>query len=173
MNDTKPEVEETEEVDETTDDATDTDDAEGEAKGKAKVHKANREAANLRARLKAAEEKAKLWDEHEESSKTEAQKIADRAEAAEKRAAELESKLLRADVATEKGLTANQAKFLTGTTKEELLAAADELKEAFASSGEPKRERPGVGDLSGGSDPSSGVRKTPSEHADAILGISR
>lgn len=60
----------------------------------------------------------------EEANKTEAQKTADRLAAAEKRAAELEVKALRAEVAAAKGVPAN---LLTGSSQEELEAAADAL----------------------------------------------
>lgn len=62
----------------------------------------------------------------EEANKTEAEKAAARAEAAEKRAAELEVKALRAEVAAAKGVPVS---LLTGSTQEELEAAADALIE--------------------------------------------
>jgi len=68
--------------------------------------------------------KAAKLAEIEESNKTEAQKLAERAEAAERRAAEYESKALRAEVAAAKGVPVN---LLTGSTQEELEAAADAL----------------------------------------------
>lgn len=60
----------------------------------------------------------------EESQKTEAQKAQERLEAAEKRAAELEAKAIRAEVAAEKGIPAS---LLSGSTREELEASADAL----------------------------------------------
>jgi len=77
-------------------------------------------------RTKANDLQTKLT-EIEDRDKTEQQKAADRAEAAEKRAADAEAKVLRADVAADKGVPAKLAKFLTGSTKEELEKAADEL----------------------------------------------
>jgi hypothetical protein len=62
--------------------------------------------------------------EIEEANKTEAEKAQARAEAAEKRAAELEAKALRAEVAAAKGVP---VALLTGSTQEELEAAADAL----------------------------------------------
>lgn len=62
--------------------------------------------------------------EIEEANKSESEKAQARAEAAEKRAADLELQVLRADVASEKGVP---AKLLAGSTREELEAAADEL----------------------------------------------
>lgn len=72
-------------------------------------------------KLKAdAEEFRKLQDK----DKTEAQREKDRADAAERRALELETRVLRAEVASEKGVP---AALLTGTTKEDLEASADAL----------------------------------------------
>lgn len=62
--------------------------------------------------------------EFEESQKTEAQKTQERLEAAEKRAAELELKASRAEVAAEKGVPAD---LLSGSTREELEASAEAL----------------------------------------------
>lgn len=73
---------------------------------------------------KANAEKAKRFDEFEESQKSEQQKLADKLAAAEARAAELEAAKLRAEVAAEKGVPAN---LLTGSTEDELRAAADAL----------------------------------------------
>lgn len=77
--------------------------------------------------------KAARLDELEEQNKTEAQKAAERLEAAERRAADLELKAARAEVAAAKGVPAD---LLTGSTVEELSASADALikfKEAAAS----------------------------------------
>ena len=68
--------------------------------------------------------KASKLTEIEEANKTEAEKALARAEAAEKRAAELETRTLKAEVAAAKGVPVN---LLTGSTQEELEAAADAL----------------------------------------------
>ena len=68
--------------------------------------------------------KAQKYAEWEEANKTEAQKTADRLAAAEKRATELEAKALRSEVAAAKGVP---SALLTGSTQEELEAAADAL----------------------------------------------
>ena len=83
------------------------------------------------ARAKANAEAATRLKEFEDRDKTEAQKLVERAEAAERRAAEIESRALRLEVAAEKGLTPAQAKRLVGQTREELEADADELLETF------------------------------------------
>lgn len=88
---------------------------------KAALRKANKEAETLRLQLK----------EFEDRDKTEAQKLIERADAAEKRAAEVEGRALRLEVAAEKGLTPAQAKRLVGSTREELETDADELLTTF------------------------------------------
>jgi hypothetical protein len=77
--------------------------------------------------------KADKLREFEESQKTEAQKAQERLEAAEKRAAELELKATRAEVAAAKGVP---VELLSGSTQEELEASADAL---IAFRGEPAK----------------------------------
>lgn len=106
----------------------------------------------------------KRLKEFEDRDKTEAQKLADRAEAAEKRAAELEAKNLRAEVAAAKGVPAN---LLSGSTQAELEASADALiafrgekpasslhvpNEGKSSTPKPDGDREFVKQLFGGSD---------------------
>jgi hypothetical protein len=91
------------------------------------VEKLRKENARYRTEAKANAEAAKRLAQIEESQKSEQQKLEERATAAEQRAAEFESRLVRAEVATAKGLTPTQAKRLVGTTREELEADADEL----------------------------------------------
>src|SRR5690242_675195 len=83
------------------------------------------------ARAKANAEAATRLQQFEDRDKTEAQKLTERAEAAERRAAEIEGRALRLEVAAEKGLTPAQAKRLVGETREQLEADADELLETF------------------------------------------
>ncbi|PYY63620.1 hypothetical protein DEJ30_11955 [Curtobacterium sp. MCPF17_003] len=84
-------------------------------------------------RAKDNAEKAKKFDEHEEATKTELDKLKERAEAAEKVNAEREAKeaaaKLREEIATEKGFGDRKinASALRGSTREELEAHADEL----------------------------------------------
>jgi hypothetical protein len=75
----------------------------------------------------------KAEQDRADADKTELQKAADRAERAEKAAAEAAAKALRLEVAAEKGLNAKQAARLQGATREELEADADELLESFPS----------------------------------------
>lgn len=97
---------------------------------------ASQEALDKIVQARIARERAKFSDyeelkakaaklaEFEESQKSEAEKVAERLAAAEKRAAELESQVARAEVAAAKGVP---AELLTGSTREELEASADAL----------------------------------------------
>jgi hypothetical protein len=71
--------------------------------------------------------KAAKYDELEEAKKTTEQRLSEQLTAAQKRVAELELDQLRSSVAAEKGLPAKFARRLTGTTREELEADADDL----------------------------------------------
>ncbi len=103
------------------------DDALGDAGKKA----LDAERKNAREAAKERDALAARLKEFEDRDKTESQKLADRADAAEKRATELETRALRLEVASEKGLTTAQAKRLVGVTREELEADAAELLETF------------------------------------------
>lgn len=89
--------------------------------------KAREQETRAKANATAAEKLAAF----EDRDKTEAQRLTDRADAAEKRATELEARALRLEVAAEQGLNAAQAKRLVGATREELEADAKELLETF------------------------------------------
>lgn len=107
-------------------------------RAKAKIAKANSEAAGLRKRLKEAEDKAKKFDDIEDSKKSEIERLTGQATAAEQRAADAELAALRIEVALDKapdGMPIAQvrklAKRLSGTTREEFETDADELFEDF------------------------------------------
>jgi hypothetical protein len=92
------------------------------------------------ARAKSNAEAATKLQQFEDRDKSEAQKLQERAEAAEKRAADIEARALRLEVAAEKGLTPAQAKRLVGTTREELEADAAELLETFKPAADSQTE---------------------------------
>jgi len=85
------------------------------------------EARKWEGRAKENSSAAAKLAEIEESNKTEAQKLSERAEIAEKALAAKELEADRALVALEKGLTASQAKRLVGASRDEFLADADQL----------------------------------------------
>lgn len=88
----------------------------------------------------------------------------------EGRLADLETAGLRREVAAEKGLSDAQVAHITGSTKEEMAAAADELLAAFApsASSAPPSRRP-TADLRGGLEPGTDV-DSAAAIADRILG---
>lgn len=91
------------------------------------------EARKWESRAKENSTAAQRLAEIEEEKKTDEQKVADRIAAAEQRAADLEIKATRAEVAAAKGIP---AELLHGGTKEELEAEADAL---IAFRGEPAK----------------------------------
>lgn len=140
-------------------------------RAKAKIHKANNEAKKLRDRLKELEPLAAKAKELEDADKTETERLTERASAAEKRALEAEVRVLRMEVAAEKGLTPAQAKRLVGSSKEELEEDADDLLTTFPVAEKTKARVPGrpreVG--RGGGDPDEPPEeKDPSKLAAAI-----
>lgn len=123
---------------------------------------AEQKAKDLEARLKELEDK----------DKSEGEKLAAKLAAAEKDAADAKAAVLRYEVAGEKGLTPAQARRLVGTTKEELLADADDfleaLKPAGGGSGGPAPSKPKE-DLKGGGDPDEApVVVDPSKLAESV-----
>lgn len=86
---------------------------------------------NLRAEKAALQEKARKFDELEQANMSDAEKLSNKTTAAEARADAAESKLLRMEIATAKGLTPEQAARLNGSTAEELNTDADSLLALF------------------------------------------
>ena len=115
-----------------------------EDRAKAELRKKNSENQSLRQRLKDAEAKAAKLDEIEDAKKPEIERITTERDTAVQKSQGLEAKLLRHEVALSKGLTANQAARLQGSTLEELEADADELLEMFGQTAPtpPSGERP-------------------------------
>lgn len=103
---------------------------------------------------KANAEAARKLQQIEDQGKTEIQKLTDRLAEAEKRSAEAEAKALRFEVAVEKGV---KARWLSGSTREELVAAADEYLADHppANGAGPAPTKP-VEDLRGGGEPAEG-----------------
>jgi ATP-dependent helicase YprA (DUF1998 family) len=85
------------------------------------------ERRKARAAEKQLSELQKRLQEFEDRDKTEAQKLAERAAAAEKSAADAQTELMRYRVAADKKLPAELAARLRGSTPEEMAADADEL----------------------------------------------
>ncbi|MFD7996841.1 hypothetical protein [Streptomyces mexicanus] len=84
-----------------------------------------------RAAQKQLEDLSKRLQEFEDRDKTEAQKLAERATAAEKTAAAAQAELMRYRVAAEKKLPAELAARLQGSTPEEMAEDAEKLLALF------------------------------------------
>jgi hypothetical protein len=100
---------------------------------KAKAQDAREDALGEKkeAESQATELQAELDKKSDPDTKAELDKARQKQADAEAKAAAAESRADRAEVAAEKGLTPNQAKRLQGSTKEELLADADEFLKDF------------------------------------------
>lgn len=142
-----------------------------EGRAKAKIAKANKEAQNLRARLKELEPLAAKAKELEDANKTEAEKLSERATSAEDRAGKVEGELMRLRIAMRKGLTEKQASRLVGTTEEELEADADELLESFGGEKKPTPKVAGKPkeSLRGGADPEEEPEETDPRKLAALI----
>jgi DNA repair exonuclease SbcCD ATPase subunit len=101
-------------------------------RAKAKIQKANSEAANLRRRVRELEAAEAKLRELEDATKSDGQRLVDERDQHKTRADKAEAELLRLTVAMNKGLTVAQAKRLVGDSLEELEADADELVATFA-----------------------------------------
>jgi hypothetical protein len=122
--------------------------------GKSALAKERATAKAAIARATAAEAER---DALKQAGMTEAQKVQDERDRLKTENANLQLEVLRRDVAAEKKLTPAQAKFLTGATREELAAAADDLIASFPALDEQQQR---FGDISqgyrGGVAPSKG-----------------
>ncbi len=130
--------------------------------GKRAIQREREARKELEAKLKELEPLAAKARELEESNKSEAQRLQERAEAAERAAQEAQSRALRIEVASAKGLPAQLAARLTGSTQEELEADADALL-ALVAPKQPATGKPG--------DALVGTRTPPAapQDADAIV----
>lgn len=93
-------------------------------------------------RAKENAEARKRLDEIEAASKTEAEKSAERLAAETSRADAAEANLLRFQVAADKGIPAKAIKLLTGASREEIEASADEVLELIGEAGKPRTPKP-------------------------------
>jgi hypothetical protein len=89
-----------------------------------------KEARKWEARAKEAQtfkEQAEKWREYEQSQKSEHEKLAEKLASAEAIASEANAKLIRYEIASQKGIPADALDLLNGSTREELEVAADKL----------------------------------------------
>ena len=98
------------------------------------VRQLRRESSGYRTRL--AEVEARL-QEFADRDKSDSEKQGEKLVAAETRATEAESRLIRYEVAAERGLDMQAAGFLVGTSRDEIEASADELAKLLKDKGKP------------------------------------
>jgi len=126
------------------------------------VKQLRRENAGLRNRGTELEESLQ---EFRDRDKTEMERLTEKAGTSERRAVDAETRLLRYEIAAERGLDLSAAKFLTGSTREEIELRAEELGELLADKG-----RPGGASYDGGARQPVPETKTPEEaHNDLLL----
>jgi hypothetical protein len=126
------------------------------------VKQLRREAAGTRTRVGELEERLQ---EYENRDKTELQRLVDAQALAERKAQSAEERLLRYEVAAERGLGMAAAAFLTGTTREEIELRAEELSRLLDEQG-----RPPAGGFDGGARAPVPEQKPPEEaHNDLLL----
>jgi len=131
-------------------------------------------------RAKENAEAAKRLADLEEAGKTEAQKLTDRATAAEQKAAAATATATRLEVALEKApegmpiaTIRKLAKRLAGTTREELEADADELFAEFGTGATPPPGKTPTPALSGGGKPNAEPDIDPEKIAESIYSRGR
>lgn len=160
----EPEIDSPEESEKPDLDKGDAFDAE---RAKAKITKANQEAANLRKRLKELEPLALKAKELEDANKSETEKLAEDRDSHKGRAEKAETSLRKITVALDaapEGATLAQvravAKRLSGDTDEELAADAEEMFELLGAAAKPKVPGKPKETLKGGGDPDEPVEET-------------
>jgi hypothetical protein len=126
------------------------------------VRQLRREAAAGRNRQSELEEKLQ---EYEQRDKSEQERLSERLSAAEKRAADAESRALRFEIAAERGLDLSAASFLSGSTREEMELRAEELERLL---GENKG-KPAAGFDGGARQPVKEKGPPEREHNDFLL----
>lgn len=113
------------------------------------VSKLRAEAAKYRTEAKTLAEKAKHWDEHSESQKSELTKAQEAAAAAQKALEEAKAEAMRSKVAAAKGLPQSIADRLRGSTLEEMEADADsvlaEINSKYVVKAAPSKADTGAG----------------------------
>jgi hypothetical protein len=122
-----------EEIENTTEQSESVEQAEAQAEVQETDWKA--EARKWESRAKAAKadsEAAAKWRDYEKSLKPEQERLAEELAQIKAEASEATTKLMRYEVATQKGVPSDAVDLLTGSTKEELESAADKLLSLIA-----------------------------------------
>jgi hypothetical protein len=128
------------------------------------------QAAQNRTRAKDAETRLESLEAElrklQDADKTDGERLTERVTASERRASEAEARAIRYEVASAKGLDLKSAGFLTGTTREEIEAKADELAELLTDS----KPSPNAGGFDGGARTTPPEKRAPEqEHNDFLM----
>lgn len=124
------------------------------------------ESAQYRKRLATAE---KSLQEIADRDKSEAEKLAEKAAANERKALEAETRATRYEVAADRSLGLDAAAFLTGSTREEIEASADKLAELLAARVKEATPNPRAG-FDGGARQTPEQTKPPEQaHNDLLM----
>lgn len=91
---------------------------------------------------KADGEDAAKWRDYESGQKTDNEQLAGKLATAEEAATQASTKLLRYEVASEKGVPSEAVDLLTGSSRDELEAAADKLLSLIASQSKTQLTKP-------------------------------
>lgn len=125
------------------------------------------QARKWEARAKADHEAAKQWRDFEQSQKSEYEKLAEQLAQEKASASEATAKLLKYEVATQKGIPAEALDLLNGSTREELESAADRLLSLIDNQSKPTAPKP---DPNQGK-PSAGGTSAGDQFAQALANI--
>lgn len=108
---------------------------------RAELTKVRQEAAARRVALREAEEKAKKWEEHEESQKTELEKLQAQLAEKEKKLAETAREKVIASLARKFKLEDDDLEFLTGSDEATLEVQAEKLAKKLGRTQEEANKR--------------------------------
>lgn len=128
------------------------------------------EARKWESRAKAAKadsEAAQKWREYEASLKPVQERLAEELASAKAEASEASLKLTRYEIAAQKGVPSEAVELLTGSTREELEAAADKLLTLIANQSKPISPKP---DFNQGK-PATGGSSTADQFAAALADL--
>lgn len=100
------------------------------------------EARKWESRAKSNVDAADRWREYESSLKSEDEKRAERLVEVEKELEAERAERARLEIASDKGITGEAVKLLTGSTREEIIVQADALLKLLADQASPKTPKP-------------------------------
>jgi hypothetical protein len=112
---------------------------------------------------KADSEAAQKWREYEKSLKPEQERLADELAQAKSEAIEASTKLMKYEIANQKGIPGDAIDLLTGQTREDLEASADKLLSLIAN----QSNKPTKADVNQGK-PEGGGNSTADQFASAL-----